>query len=83
MEYFLSRLIKVIVTLCVSLPMFTHTIQALGIPDNVSAAVADANRPDTDKQRDVNRKPAETLTFIAVKSGAQVGELLPGSGYFT
>jgi predicted methyltransferase len=56
---------------------------AAAIPDNIAAAVADASRPDADKQRDANRKPAETLAFAGVKPGAQVAELLPGGGYFT
>jgi predicted methyltransferase len=51
--------------------------------DAIAAAVADPNRPDADKQRDANRKPAETLAFAGVKSGDQVIELLPGAGYFT
>jgi predicted methyltransferase len=56
---------------------------AAPIPGNVAAAVADANRPDADKTRDANRKPAQTLAFTGVKPGAQVAELLPGGGYFT
>jgi predicted methyltransferase len=56
---------------------------AASIPDSIAAAVADANRPDADKQRDANRKPAETLAFTGVKPGEQVAELLPGGGYFT
>ena len=52
-------------------------------PDVISAAIADGSRPDTDKQRDANRKPAETLAFAGVKSGDRVAELLPGGGYFT
>ncbi|MDB6086763.1 MAG: hypothetical protein JWN43_4644 [Gammaproteobacteria bacterium] len=52
-------------------------------PDAIAAAIADANRPDGDKQRDANRKPAETLAFTGVKPGDQVAELLPGGGYFT
>jgi predicted methyltransferase len=56
---------------------------AASIPDNIAAAVADSNRPDTDKMRDANRKPAETLAFTGVKSGALIAELLPGGGYFT
>ncbi|MGA2189139.1 MAG: methyltransferase [Steroidobacteraceae bacterium] len=51
--------------------------------DAIAAAVADPNRPDTDRQRDANRKPAETLVFSGVKPGDQVAELLPGAGYFT
>lgn len=56
---------------------------AASIPDNIAAAVADGARPDADKQHDANRKPAETLAFTGVKSGAKVAELIPGGGYFT
>ena len=56
---------------------------AASIPDNIAAAVADSSRPDADKTRDANRKPAEVLAFTGVKSGAQIAELLPGGGYFT
>jgi predicted methyltransferase len=56
---------------------------AKSIPSNIAAAVADSNRPDADKQRDANRRPAETLAFTGVKPGAQIGEIFPGSGYFT
>lgn len=56
---------------------------AASIPDNIAAAVADSSRPDADRQRDTNRKPAEVLAFTGVKPGAQVAELLPGGGYFT
>src|SRR5271168_3125491 len=52
-------------------------------PDAIAAAIADPNRPDADKQRDANRKPAETLAFAGVKPGDRVAELFPGGGYFT
>jgi predicted methyltransferase len=52
-------------------------------PDVIAAAVADTTRPDSDRQRDANRKPAETAAFAGVKPGDQVAELLPGGGYFT
>lgn len=51
--------------------------------DAIAAAVADPNRPESDKQRDASRKPAETLVFTGVKPGWVVAELLPGGGYFT
>ena len=60
-----------------------NAAHAAGIPGNIKAALADSARPDADKQRDENRKPAETLEFADVKSGAQIGELIPGGGYFT
>jgi predicted methyltransferase len=53
------------------------------IPDAISAAVNDNSRPGTDKVRDVNRLPAETIAFAGVKPGDLVGELLPGGGYYT
>jgi predicted methyltransferase len=56
---------------------------ARGIPDYIAAAVADSSRPDADKQRDAERKPAETLAFAGVKQGDQVIELAPGGGYYT
>src|ERR1700679_1678271 len=49
----------------------------------IAAAVADSARPDTDKARDANRKPAETLAFAGVKPGMVVAELAPGRGYYT
>jgi len=52
-------------------------------PPTIAAAVADSARPDTDKERDTNRKPAETLAFAGVKPGMVVAELGPGRGYYT
>ena len=53
------------------------------IPAYISAAVADPGRPAEDKQRDENRKPAETVQFAGIKPGDKVVELVPGHGYFT
>jgi predicted methyltransferase len=60
-----------------------HGAAAAAVPANIKAAVADSTRPEADKQRDENRKPAETLAFADVKTGGQIGELIPGGGYFT
>ena len=49
----------------------------------ITAAVADPARPDTDKERDALRKPAETVAFAGVKPGMVIGELGPGRGYYT
>jgi predicted methyltransferase len=56
---------------------------AAKVPGYIAAAVADSGRPAEDKQRDANRKPAETVQFAGIKPGATVVELLPGRGYFT
>jgi predicted methyltransferase len=69
--------------LAVTLILTATCASAASIPANIAAAVADGSRPDADKARDANRKPAEVLAFTGVKSGAQIAELLPGGGYFT
>ena len=53
------------------------------VPAAVTAAVADAGRPDADKQRDADRRPAETVAFTGIKKGDHVAEFFPGGGYFT
>jgi predicted methyltransferase len=53
------------------------------IPAAVTAAVNDPSRPDTDRQRDALRKPAEVIAFAGIKPGERIGELMPGRGYFT
>lgn len=56
---------------------------AQNVPPAIAAAVADSGRPDTDKARDANRKPAEVLAFAGVRPGMIVAELAPGRGYYT
>lgn len=56
---------------------------AIAAPTAVTAAVADSGRPDADKARDADRKPAEMLAFAQVKPGETVIEYIPGRGYFT
>jgi predicted methyltransferase len=53
------------------------------IPANIAAAVADPARPEADRTRDADRKPADCLAFAGVKSGDRVADLIPGHGYFT
>ena len=49
----------------------------------IAAAVADPTRPPSDSERDVNRKPMQTLAFAAIKAGDKVADYGTGSGYFT
>jgi predicted methyltransferase len=64
---------------------FIHatTICAAAPSAEISAAVADSARPDADRQRDADRKPAELLAFAGIRPGSKIGEMLPGGGYFT
>ena len=57
--------------------------RAHDMPQFITAACADAARPEADTKRDADRHPALSLAFAGVKPGDQVVELVPGSGYFT
>jgi len=50
---------------------------------NIVAAVADTRRPQADRDRDAQRRPAEMLAFARIEPGDRVGEIFPGGGYFT
>jgi predicted methyltransferase len=56
---------------------------AQSVPPAIAAAVADAARPQADRERDAARKPAETVAFAGVRPGMVVAELGPGRGYYT
>jgi predicted methyltransferase len=55
------------------------------IPPPIAAAVADPARAQAARDRDVARKPAETLAFIGIRPGQKVVDFMPGAppGYFT
>jgi len=53
------------------------------IPKPVAAAVADTARPQGDRDRDADRKPAECIAFAGLKPGQRVADVIPGGGYFT
>lgn len=53
------------------------------IPAYITAAVANPNRPDADRKRDADRKPAECIAFAGMKPGEHVVDMIPGKGYFT
>jgi predicted methyltransferase len=56
---------------------------AASIPSYVTNAVNNTSRPDKDRERDANRKPAEVIAFAGIKPGQKVGEIMPGGGYFS
>jgi predicted methyltransferase len=49
----------------------------------ITAAVADAARPEADRVRDADRLPAEVIAITGIHAGSRVAEMLPGQGYFT
>ena len=60
-----------------------HHGHMMHIPSYIRAAVDSSTRPAADRMRDVNRKPAQVLTFAGVKPGMKIGELMPEGGYYT
>ena len=73
------------VTAALAAACATTPVEAPVTPDApwIAAAVADADRPAADRERDVNRKPAEVLAFAGVRPGMVVLDAIPGGGYFT
>ena len=71
----------------VTAALLTPTVLAMAAmpPPASPAIIAAIATPDrgADRQADARRKPAEILAFSGVKRGERVGELIPGSGYFT
>ena len=61
----------------------TDAQAASAVTKEITAAVADPARPDADRKRDIDRKPAESVAFAGLKRGQSVADLLPGGGYFT
>jgi predicted methyltransferase len=72
-----------VAALVVSSMVAPVSLAADAVPAYIQAAVADASRPTADKDRDANRKPAESVAFAGVKPGDKIGEMMPGGGYFT
>jgi len=58
-------------------------VHAQDVADKIKAAVDDPARPATDRERDRNRRPVQTLEFFQLKADDKVLELLPGGGWYT
>ena len=56
---------------------------ALADKDPITGAVADATRPQSDRDADALRNPAATIAFAGIKPGMVIGELYPCGGYFS
>ena len=59
------------------------TFAANDIDTKVEAALAAEARPAADRERDLNRRPLETLNFFGLKDNMRVLELIPGGGWYT
>lgn len=73
------RQLSILMSILISVTTFAWA----EVPDYIKSAVNNAERPKTDTMYDANRKPAEVLSFIGLKPGMKVADLLAGSGYYT
>ncbi len=69
--------------ICLATLASVGTAKTPTVPKNIAAAVADPARPQADRDRDADRKPAECIAFAGLKPGQRIADLLPGGGYFT
>jgi len=70
-------------TICLAMLASVGTAKPPVVPKNIAAAVADPARPQADRDRDADRKPAECIAFAGLKPGQHIADLIPGGGYFT
>jgi predicted methyltransferase len=50
---------------------------------HIQAALADARRPEADRARDAERRPADILAFAGLREGQTIADVGPGGGYYT
>jgi predicted methyltransferase len=72
-----------VAALCLVAGAATAADKAPVVPKYIAAAVADPARPQADRDRDTDRKPAECIAFAGLKPKQRIADLLPGGGYFT
>jgi predicted methyltransferase len=60
-----------------------HKEQIVAAPGLRAAILNSPRRPEADKKRDADRKPAETMAFFGIGPGMKVAELMTSRGYFT
>ena len=80
---FRHRSTAMLAAVCVATFASIGMAKSPAIPKPIAAAVADPARPQADRDRDADRKPAETIAFAGLKPGQRIADLLPGGGYFT
>jgi predicted methyltransferase len=54
-----------------------------GASDAITQAVANPQRPETDRARDSQRKPAQVLEYFGAGPGQQVLDMYAGDGYYS
>lgn len=61
----------------------TAAPQSAPAQSNIEQVVANPDRPENDRSRDGNRKPAEVLAFFEISPGMTILDMFSGGGYYT
>jgi predicted methyltransferase len=79
-----NKLLSILTLLALSLPApSAMTADFAAVKTGLEAAMAAADRPSADRDRDGNRLPVETLAFFGLRDDMKVVELFPGGGWYT
>ena len=63
--------------------VFSPALYAADFSEKIKVAMESELRTERDKERDRNRKPAETLSFFGIEEDMKVLEIIPGGGWYT
>ena len=69
--------------LAVSVSFLSVTALAQDVEQKISDAIESDARTEAEVDRDWDRSPLETLTFLGLRDDMRVLELLPGGGWYT
>lgn len=58
-------------------------VAAAAVVVDYAGAVGNPARPEADRERDAQRKPAEVLEFLGIEPGMVVLDMFSGGGYYT
>lgn len=62
--------------------LIVSAVSAAALPQQLDSAIlADAGRPDRDREQDGARKPLELYGWLGIEPGMTVADLWPGGGY--
>ncbi len=73
----MKNLIFISLLICSSIAGYANGSEA------IDSAVAMTSRPEADRDRDVNRKPAQVLEFFGIEPGMHVLDIFAGGGYYS
>jgi len=75
---------RLLLVLALMFPLLAGAADPTPTGVKIRAAIDHERRTDADRERDRNRQPLETLTFLGLQDDMKVLELLPGrSGWYT